>query len=472
MKIKLEKLYKPDFDELYRMISELKNFLKEKADMDNDEWKENLDIMLEFQDYDGSFKLMETFDIPSDARVDFCYMPTYICTAILMKAFLTTSFDDDYSLAKALESSCGRNLKGHGYDSFKDQMEALKIFAEGGLREFTDLHGDICPKFTRMIEEISSDFALKEENNDFKGLWGESYEEDIRFINEYFSHRNVFVYGTLMKDEVNHHYLEGCDFISCGAIEGYEMHKMGWYPAIVEGGNVITGEIYHVFKDDVSSMDILEGEGRLYERRCAMAACEEGLILSYVYVYMGDISNNEIISSWNRDYVWYVSYGSNMLYERFMTYIEGGSYKGSREHPPCDDASSPLIVRRVEIPYGMYFGNYSSSWNCGVSFLDTSNKGKAYGVAYLITKEQIEHVCRRENAGSKPEDNPNWYNEIIDLGEMDGFRIKTLTNSTIRDYYEPSEDYLNTLRDGLEENYPEMSDKEIEDYLNGCIRCF
>ena len=48
MKIKLEKLYKPDFDELYRMISELKNFLKEKADMDNDEWKENLDIMLEF----------------------------------------------------------------------------------------------------------------------------------------------------------------------------------------------------------------------------------------------------------------------------------------------------------------------------------------------------------------------------------------------------------------------------------------
>lgn len=186
----------------------------------------------------------------------------------------------------------------------------------------------------------------------------------------------------------------------------------------------------------------------------------------------GIFQNNEIISSWNRDYVWYVSYGSNMLYERFMTYIEGGSYKGSREHPPCDDASSPLIVRRVEIPYGMYFGNYSSSWNCGVSFLDTTSNGKAYGVAYLITKEQFEHVCKRENAGRKPENNPNWYNEIIDLGEMDGFRIKTLTNSTIRDYYEPSEDYLDTLRDGLKENYPNMSDKEIEDYLNGCIRCF
>ena len=86
---KLTRLNEPNFDELYEMKSALKDFLDEKADSANSEWMEHLNTILDFQDSDGSFKLFSTYEIPSDARVDFCHEPTYICSSILMKAYLT-----------------------------------------------------------------------------------------------------------------------------------------------------------------------------------------------------------------------------------------------------------------------------------------------------------------------------------------------------------------------------------------------
>ena len=87
--IKLEKQNEPRFDELSQMLSGLKDFLAEEADFNDKDWSENLNAIIDFQDEDGSFKLFDSFNIPSDARVDFCYMPTYLATATLMKAYLT-----------------------------------------------------------------------------------------------------------------------------------------------------------------------------------------------------------------------------------------------------------------------------------------------------------------------------------------------------------------------------------------------
>ena len=76
----LNKQSKPDFSELSRMISDLLDFLDETPDFTDCDWIENLDVIIDFQDEDGSFKLFDSYNIPSDARVDFCYIPTYICT--------------------------------------------------------------------------------------------------------------------------------------------------------------------------------------------------------------------------------------------------------------------------------------------------------------------------------------------------------------------------------------------------------
>ena len=119
----------------------------------------------------------------------------------------------------------------------------------------------------------------------------------------------------------------------------------------------------------------------------------------------------------------------------------------------------------------MYFANASGSWDgCGVSFLDVSGNGKAIGVAYLITKEQFEHVSAEENGGREPTPGYGWYENIIDLDEVGGFEVKTITNKNLRNYNEPCRAYLKTLKKGIRQNWLEMTDGEIEDYLKSCIR--
>lgn len=465
----------PKFSELYRMLSDLNDFFNEYIDQKNSNWNKNLNIILDFQDSDGSFKLLDSYKIPSDARVDFCHMPTYICTAILMKAFMTdnSSFTlkEKSALLNGLKMSCARNLMGDGYESLRGQIEALNIFMKAGLNEFMDLYPDFSPEFSEMINKIISNFEDMESQGKFFGMWGESYETEIRAINEYFSNRNVFVYGTLMNGEANHHYLQNSTYLGKYTIKGYDMYDVGWYPAIIPGDNLIIGELYQVPIDDMSSIDMLEGEGDLYIKKCETVTDEEGKsTFALVYVYIKDVSKLKKIPAW-KEYVWYVSYGSNMLKERLVCYINGGSYESSRYRQVCKDTTPPVSTRTVEIPYDMYFGNNSGSWHDGgVSFLDTTKKGHALGVAYLITKEQFNHVVAQENCGRYPQEGYNWYENIIDLGKMDGIEIKTITNNILRPYNEPCLEYLEILFEGIKENWPNMADEDIDDYLNNCIR--
>ena len=234
---------------------------------------------------------------------------------------------------------------------------------------------------------------------------------------------------------------------------------------------MIIGELYKVPESDIPAIDRLEGEGSLYRKQCERVILNGKTIFAFIYVYLGDVSSLRRIPTWNRDYVWYVSYGSNTLKERFLCYIKGGSFEGSRSHPRCGDDSLPLAVKAVEIPFDMYFGNVSGSWNgSGVSFIDVTKPGKALGVAYLITREQFEHVSKRENDGRTPEPGWGWYEDIIDLEPINGIEAKTITNKILRRYNDPFPEYLDTLCKGIKENWPELSDEEIEDYLENCIR--
>ena len=473
--LKKQKHDEPRLVELIGMLSDLLTFFYEDTNFNDKLWNKNFNAILDFQDSDGSFKLFDSYEIPSDTRVEFCWMPTYVCTAILMKAYMTDSSSftpkEESALLEGLKMSSKKNLRGHGFKAFKGQIESLEIFMKAGLREFLDVHRDFCPEFSEMISKIITKSKDIEANEEFEP-WGESYKSQIKSVNEYFSNRNVFVYGTLMNGETNHHYLENSKFSGMVTIEGYEMYSMGGYPAIIDGNSLIMGELYQVPNTDMPSIDMLEGEGSLYIKRCETVTDSKGKSsFAFIYVYNRDCSNLERISAWNREYVWYVSYGSNMLNERFMCYIKGGSFEGSRYRQACSDATPPLAVKTFEIPYDMYFGNTSGSWqDCGVSFLDVSKKGHALGVAYLISKDQFGHVCAEENGGRAPEEGYSWYEDIIDLGVMDGFEVKTITNRNIRPYNEPCLEYKKTLIRGIKENWPNMYIKDIKDYIDGCIR--
>ena len=163
-------------------------------------------------------------------------------------------------------------------------------------------------------------------------------------------------------------------------------------------------------------------------------------------------------------YVWYTCYGSNMLKERFMHYIKGGTcifndvnYRG------CADKSDPVDERPFTIPHRLYFAMSSGKWGGGgIAFLDPEidESAKTLGKIYKVTYDQFLDIKNQEG---------KVYDRDVDLGEVDGIPVKTFTHSYVAKETRPSAAYVNVIRLGLKETYPDMPDEEIEQYLENRI---
>ena len=186
------------------------------------------------------------------------------------------------------------------------------------------------------------------------------------------------------------------------------------------------------------------------------------------------------------EYVWYASYGSNLLRERFMCYIKGGRPEGTTTtYKGCSNKEPPIVDKRITIPHELYFAKESKTWeNKGVAFIRSTkdSDAKTLGRMYLITREQFTQVVRQEN-GRDPEHKSIqidfestvnngeslipircWYSRIIYLGDADNEQIFTFTAKREEDKIEPGMKYLSMIKKGLKETYG-MSDEEISVYL-------
>ena len=132
--------------------------------------------------------------------------------------------------------------------------------------------------------------------------------------------------------------------------------------------------------------------------------------------------------------VWYASFGSNILSERFACYLEGGRIEGMiRDMPGSRDPSPPTEWRRWDdLPHRLFFAHSSPTWDGGgVAFVDfgedlelagdapetpsrdissvapeTHRSARRYGVSYRlyrVTLEQFNDVLAQEN-GMPPGD--------------------------------------------------------------------
>jgi len=81
----------------------------------------------------------------------------------------------------------------------------------------------------------------------------------------------VFVYGTLMKGEGNHVFLDNqfCEYIGEAVTRrGYTLYDLGSFPAMVKCGNSsIIGEVYEVCSRTLEKLDYLEGHPTFYKRQ-------------------------------------------------------------------------------------------------------------------------------------------------------------------------------------------------------------
>lgn len=107
--------------------------------------------------------LAEPSKMPSDARVEYFYKPTYFATAFIIKAVLlypsllneSTFLDSDLdftvetvkSTLRSLMLGCtGRDFDGAGV--YKT-IECIKMFEEAGASKFISKYPDVCPDFAK-----------------------------------------------------------------------------------------------------------------------------------------------------------------------------------------------------------------------------------------------------------------------------------------------------------------------------------
>lgn len=187
----------------------------------------------------------------------------------------------------------------------------------------------------------------------------------------------------------------------------------------------------------------------------------------------------------NTSKVWYVSYGSNMSYDRFMYYIRGGqptgakkSYKGCRNQTPPSEK-----IQHVLPNYELYFGGESKVWGGGICFIRPSKQSDKAVLtrAYLITRDQFTDIWKQENhlAVDSPiqlklgeEDQivgTGQYRQLLYLGEINGYPAYSFTSPEAKAPNAPVDAYLRPVISGLAETYPDFPPKFFKTYLSNSL---
>lgn len=279
----------------------------------------------------------------------------------------------------------------------------------------------------------------------------------------------LFVYGSLMKNRWNHGFMENAEFIGEAVLHDYALYHLITYPAIKpEAGAKVKGELYEVDEAMLPALDDLEDEGSEYQRTLVKIQLGNETVEASAYVYLLTVDESRRIAydkqPWFADYVWYACYGSNLLEERFMYYLAGGrSVFDHTEYKECKDQSRYLTSCPTTIPYQLYFSRSAAKWgNGGVAFLDVCQPGMTLGRMYLVTREQFMDIQAQEGL---------WYQQSLDLGTYQGLPIITFTDTQRMPNHQPHDSYLEVIRHGIRQTYPDMIDEEIESYLSEAIQC-
>jgi hypothetical protein len=189
-------------------------------------------------------------------------------------------------------------------------------------------------------------------------------------------------------------------------------------------------------------------------------------------------------------HVWYVSYGSNMSWERFACYIAGGRPAGgSRTNPGARDRRLPERTIPVDLPGTVYFAGESPQWGGGVAFYDHTEPGRTAARGYLLTAEQLADVAAQEMYREPHDDNPiaelvlaplvggrhelgpGRYETLVDVGTHDGLPLLTFTSPQGLRHVEhtaPSPAYLRMVATGLRESRG-WDDEQVAAYLDTIV---
>jgi gamma-glutamylcyclotransferase (GGCT)/AIG2-like uncharacterized protein YtfP len=256
---------------------------------------EFLSQLLQFQAEDGSFNYFDTWQVPSDVRVDFCYTPTYLGAAVLMKYYLQQQDSGAEArpeivtaLLQALRASCHRQLRGHGYEAVQGQIQALDIFISAGLAAWLRQNFTLCPEFSNMIRKITDTFTRALRQDNAKGPWGEDYSQDLRKITGALNpaiRRYYLAYGSNMDSAQMRVRCPESRKIAAVYLRDYQL-RFNFHATISKKkGDQVPALLWELTEKDEQTLDNYEGvKERYYRKDYVTVETEDGSVPALVYI--------------------------------------------------------------------------------------------------------------------------------------------------------------------------------------------
>ncbi|WP_299925227.1 histone deacetylase [uncultured Nocardioides sp.] len=166
-------------------------------------------------------------------------------------------------------------------------------------------------------------------------------------------------------------------------------------------------------------------------------------------------------------HVWYAAYGTNLSPARLGCYLSGGRPPGAaRDYDGCRDPSPPRAHRPVKLPGRLSFAGESGVWGGGMAFFVPGGDGVVHARAYLLGLDQLGDLVAQEArrpvgadlvlaADGRPTRHglSRTYDVLLDLGELDGHRLLTLTGTRVPAAAAPSAAYVRTMLEGLTDGF-------------------
>lgn len=124
--------------------------------------------------------------MPSDARVDFVFRPTYAAVATLSRTLLdhpvialrTRRYLP--ALKQGMRFATYRGLGGHGFEADEGAIDALRILSLGKVPLLLDRHPELCPRLYEVIRDVAESMRQRLASGNTRGPWGEDHSEGFR----------------------------------------------------------------------------------------------------------------------------------------------------------------------------------------------------------------------------------------------------------------------------------------------------
>ena len=145
------------YDNIHKGLLKIETLYNNAMRVNKKELFKVAEYLVKMQKEDGSFGLIDDYRIDADCAIEYGFVPTYYCAAILMKTSLLCEVNElkdvEEALSRALVFCERRKLRGSGFDTVSGLVKSLNIFINAGVFEWINKEENRKNSFIAIIKD-------------------------------------------------------------------------------------------------------------------------------------------------------------------------------------------------------------------------------------------------------------------------------------------------------------------------------